>query len=235
MPVQADDHADHDADDADHSSHAQRRVAAIDKEAEQDGHQDEHDGDDSGGGVGRGSGIVDRALSGVGSLEGVGHDGSEGSHNKDQGQVSEHDEQLLGLGADSVADDLTDGLALVADGSEQRTEVMHAAKEDTADQDPQHHGDPAEHSRLNGAVDGAGAGDGGEVMAHQHRSLGRAVVLAVFHGMSRSRTGVIDAPLFGQPAAVENIAYDQNCAADDKEQSSIHKALSFLNKFFFCL
>ena len=235
MPVQADDHAGRDADDADDSGDAQRRVAAIDKEAEDDGHQDEHDGDDGGGGIGGGSSQIHSAVSGVGSLEGVGHDGGEGRHHQDQGQIGEDDEQLLSLGADSVADDLADGLTLMADGGEQRTEVMDAAEEDTADQDPQHHRDPAKHSGLDGAVDGAGAGDGGKVMAHQYGSLGRAVILTVLHGMSRRRTGVVHAPLLGQPTAVENIAYDQDGTANDQEQSSIHKALSFLNSFFFCL
>ena len=72
-------------------------------------------------------------------------------------------------------------------------------------------------------------------MAHQHGSLGRAVILAVFHGMSGGSTGVIHTPFLGQPTAVENIAYDQHGTANDQEQSSIHKALSFLNNFFFCL
>ena len=235
VPVQADDHADHDADDADDRGNAQRRVAAIDKEAEQNGHQDEHDGDDGGGSVGGGSGIVDSSVSGVGGLEGVGHDGGKGRHHQDQGQVSEGDKQLLGLGADSVADDLADGLALMTNGGEQGAEIVDAAEEDTADEHPQHHRHPAEHSGLNGAVDGAGTGDGGEMVAHQHRSLGRAVVLAVFHGVSGSRTGVIHAPLLGQPAAVEDITYDQDSAADNKEQRSIHIALSFLNNDLFCL
>ena len=235
MPVQADDHADHDADDADDRGNAQRRVAAIDKEAEDDGHQDEHDGDDGGGGIGSGSRIVHSAVSGIGGLEGVGHDGGEGRHHQDQGQVSEGDKQLLGLGTDGVADDLTDGLALVANGGEQGAEVMHAAEEDTADQDPQHNGDPTEHSGLNGAVDGAGTGDRGEMVTHQHGSLGRTIILAILHGMGRSRTGVIHAPLLGQPAAVEDITYDQDSAANDKEQRSIHTALSFLNSDFFCL
>ena len=123
----------------------------------------------------------------------------------------------------------------MANGGEQGAEVMHAAEEDTADQDPQHNGDPTEHSGLNGAVDGAGTGDRGEMVTHQHGSLGRTIILAILHGMGRSRTGVIHAPLLGQPAAVEDITYDQDSAANNKEQRSIHTALSFLNSDFFCL
>ena len=222
VPVQTDDHADHDTDNTDNGGDAQRGIAAVYEEAEQDSHHDEQDGDEGGGGVGSGGSQIHSAVSGVGSLEGVGHDGGESGNHQDQGQVSEHDEQLLGLGADGVTDDLTDGLALVADGSEQGAEVMDAAEEDTADQDPQHDGDPAEDSGLDGAVDGAGAGDRGKVMAHQHGSLGGTIVLTIFQLMSRSRTGVIHTPLLGQPAAVENVTYDQNGTANDQKQSSIH-------------
>ena len=35
--------------------------------------------------------------------------------------------------------------------------------------------------------------------------------------------------------AVENISYDQHGNANDQEQSSIHKLLSFRNNFLFCL
>ena len=55
-----------------------------------------------------------------------------------------------------------DGLALMANGGEQGAEIVDAAEEDAADQDPQHNGDPAEHSGLDGAVDGACAGDRGK-------------------------------------------------------------------------
>ena len=235
MPVQADDHADGDTDNTDNGGNAQRGVAAVYEEAEQDGHHDEHDGDDGGGSVG-GRGLqVHETVRGIGGLEGVGHDGGEGRHHQDQRQVREGDEQLLGLCADSVADDLTDGLTLVADGGEQCAVVMHAAEEDTADEHPQHHGHPAEHRGLDRAVDRACACDRGEMVAHQHGGFGGAVVLAVLQLMSGGDAGVIHTPLLGQPAAVENIAYDQHGTADDQEQSSIHKVLSFPNSFLFCL
>ena len=234
VPLEADVHAHGNADDADDGGNTQRRIPAIDKEAEDDGHQDEHDGDDGGGGVGGGSGLIQHAVH-IGGLEGVGHDGGKGSHHQDQGQVCEDDEQLLGPGADGVADDLADGFALMANGGEQGAEIMDAAEEDAADQDPQHNGNPAEHSGLDGAVDGACAGDRGKVMAHQNGSLGGTVVLTVLQLMGRGDAGVIHAPLLGQPAAVENISYDQHGNANDQEQSSIHKLLSFRNNFLFCL
>ena len=91
---------------------------------------------------------------------------------------------------------------------------MDGSEEDAADQHPQHHRHPAEDGRLDGAVNGAGAGDGGKVMSHQDRGFGRDVVHAVFQLMSWGDLGVVHAPLLGQPAAVKDVTGDQNGAAD---------------------
>ena len=95
--------------------------------------------------------MIHSAVSGVGSLEGVGHDGGEGRHHQDQGQIGEDDEQLLGALAPMLAA-MTSPMdsPLVADGGEQSAEVMDAAEEDTADQDPQHHR-AASRSQARGA------------------------------------------------------------------------------------
>lgn len=99
---------------------------------------------------------------------------------------------------------------------------MHTTEEDAADEDPQQHRDPTENSGLDRAVDRAGARDGGEVVAHQDRGLCRAVVHAVFQLVSRGRAGRVDAPLFGQPSAVENVAQGENDNANNQNYSSIH-------------
>ena len=96
-----------------------------------------------------------------------------------------------------------------------KRQVMDSAEEDTSDQNPQHHRNPAKDSGLDGAVDGAGAGDGGKVVSHQDRGLGRDVVHAVLQLMSWGDLGVVNTPLFGKPAAVEDVAYDQNSDAND--------------------
>ena len=210
MPVQADGQADHDADDTQDGSHGQGSTLTVHEEAEQDGHDDEQQGDHSHGGVG----LVERAVS-IEANKGAGHDGGEGGHHQDQGQIREDQEQLLGAVADVHSDNLTDGLALVADRSEQSAVVMDSAEEDTADQDPQHHGHPAKDSGLDGTVDGAGAGDGGKVVTHQNRSLGGDVVHTVLQFVGRGDLGVVNTPLLGKPSAVEHVAYDQNDNAND--------------------
>ena len=235
VPVQADVHAHGDTDHTDNGGDAQRSITTVYEEAEDDGHQDEHDGDDGGGSVGGRSLQIHSAGLGISGLEGVGNDGCESGHHQDQGQIGEDDKQLLGLGADGIADDFADGLALMPDGCEQGAEIVDAAEEDTTDEHPQHHGHPAEHSGLDGAVDGACAGDGREVMAHQHGGLSGTIILAVFQFMSRGNTAVIDAPLLGKPAAIENVTYDQHNDANDQKQCSIHKVFSFPNNCFFAL
>ena len=94
---------------------------------------------------------------------------------------------------------------------------MGGAEENAADQDPQQDGNPTEDSGLNGAVDGAGACDGGEVVAQQDRRLSGDVVIAVSHGVSGGLLGRIDTPLLSQPSAIEQIAADQHDDADQQD------------------
>ena len=160
------DHADgndgHDSQNADHGSNAHGGITAIDAEAEDDGDHDEQQRDHGHAGIALGSRQIHSAGLSEGGAEGAGHDGGEGSHDQDQGQVSEGQEQHLGPLAHVLGDDLTDGTAAVTDGSEQGAEVMDAAEEDTADDDPGQAGQPAEAQLQSGdgAGDGAGAGDG---------------------------------------------------------------------------
>ena len=78
-----------------------------------------------------------------------------------------------------------DGHALVAHRHEQGAEILHGTDEDTADQNPQQHRHPAEQGRLNGAVDGAGARDGREVVTQQNGRFCCHVINAIFHLNSR--------------------------------------------------
>ena len=205
--------AGHQSDDADDGGHAQRSIAAIDQEAEHDRQHDEQHGDHGGTAVGQ---IVGFGALGAGG-ESADHDGAESGNHQQQGQIGEHQEQLLAPAADVDLDDVADGLALMTDGGEQSGEVVGGADEDAADQDPQQNGDPAEDSGLNGAVDGAGACDGGEVVAQQDGRLSGDVVIAVGHGVSGGLSGRIDAPLLSQPSAVEQIAADQHDDADQQD------------------
>jgi len=137
--------------------------------------------------------------------EGAGHDGGEGSDDQDKNQQREDHEQLLSLGAHAVADNFRYGQAAVADGSEQRAEVVHGAEEDAADDNPEQDRQPAEHCSLDRSVNGACAGYGREMVSHQNRGMGGDIVLAVVVRMGRCFTVGVHAPLFGQPAAIEYV------------------------------
>ena len=113
----------------------------------------------------------------------------------------------------------------MTDGSEQGAEVMDAAEEDTADDDPCQAGQPAEAQLQSGdgAGDGAGAGDGGEMMAHQNGGRSRNIVDTILHGMCGCLFFVFtDAPLLAQPAAIENITACQQSNANDENYYTIH-------------
>ena len=94
---------------------------------------------------------------------------------------------------------------------------MHAAEEDAADDDPEDAGQPTENGSLDGAGDGAGAGDRGEVVSHQDRGFGRNIVHAVFHGVSRRRITFADTPLLAEVTAVENVAAEKQCDRNDEQ------------------
>ena len=221
MPLDAEPHDQSDADNTDDRGHADRRISAVHEEAEEDGQNDEQQRDDGRRGVGRRSRHIHNTVH-IGGLERIGNDGRERGHDQDQGQVREDEEQALGLLADAGLNNGADGLTVIANGCKQCAVVMHTAEEDAADEDPQQHRDPAEHSGLDRAVDRAGARDGGEVMSHQDRGLCGAVVHAVFQLVSRGRAGRVDAPLLGQPSAVENVAQGENDNANNQNYSSIH-------------
>ena len=221
MPLDAKPHHQGNGHNTDDRGHADRRISAVHEETEEDGQDDEQQRDDRRRGVGRGSRHIHNTIH-IGGLERVGNDGRERGHDQDQGQVREDEEQALGLLADAGLDNGADGLAVIADRGKQRAVVMHTTEEDAADENPQQHRNPAENSGLDRAVDRAGTRDGGEVVTHQNRGLCRAVVHAVFQLVSRRRAGRVDAPLFGQPSAVENVAQGENDNANNQNYSSIH-------------
>ena len=224
MEVHADGDDADDGDNADDGSHTHGNVPAVHGKAEDNGDDDEQQGDHGDPGVGGGGGHIQHALI-EGGTEGAGNDGGEGSHHQNQGQVGEDQEQALGALAHVGGDDFADGLAAVTDGGEQSTEIMDAAEEDTADDNPQCAGTPAEAggSGADGAGNGAGTGDGGEVVAHQYRSLGGHIINAILHGVGGGGLVVFtDAPLLAQVASVEDVACQQRGAADDQKQQTVH-------------
>ena len=97
---------------------------------------------------------------------------------------------------------------------------MDTTEENTADENPEGAGQPAEAqtSSADGARDGAGASDGGEMVAHQDGGLCGDIVNTIFHGVCGGGFVVLtNAPLLAQPAAVADIADAKNGNTDDEK------------------
>ena len=105
----------------------------------------------------------------------------------------------------------------MTNGREQSAEVMNAAEEDAADDDPEQNRKPAESCRLDRAVDRACAGDGGEVVTHQDRSFRRNVVNAILKFVCGRLARRIDSPLLGEPAAVADVTDDEQRDRNDQD------------------
>ena len=71
------------------------------------------------------------------------------------------------------------------------------------------------------------------MMAHQNGSLSRTVIHAVFQFVRGGLGGVLHTPLLGQPAAIEDIAADQDGQTDDQNNCTIHKNLAHSFSFQF--
>ena len=219
--VVTDGHHDDDQHDGGGDVHRAGDVTAARKDAVDDGDADEDHRN-------HGRLLVGQVRGGLRAVqvghhgERVRHDGGERGHNQQQRQVCEDTEQLLRRVVDVLCDHDGQRLALMAQRREQAAEVVHGAEEDAADEHPQQHGHPAEHGRLDGAVDGAGAGDGREMMTQHHVRRRGNVVHAVFQFVRRSRILGIDPPLLRQPSAIEDIADDQDDRSNKEDKQCVH-------------
>ena len=222
--VVADGHHDDDQHDSGGDVHRAGDVTAARKDAVDDGDADEDHRDHGRLLVGQVRGRL-RAVQVGHHGERVSHDGGECGHHQQQRQVCEDAEQLLRRVVDVLCDHDRQRLALMAQRREQAAEVVHGAEEDAADEHPQQHGHPAEHGRLDRAVDGAGAGNGREMMTQHHVRRRGNVVHAVFQFMRRSRIFRIDPPLLRQPSAIEDIADDQDDRSNKEDKQCVHGTL----------
>ena len=167
-----------------------------------------------------GQGPVRRRLEAV---EGAGHDVHEGGHHQDGEEPAEEQEELLTRLADVGLNDIADGAPLVLHRGVHGGEVLDGAEEDAAQQDPQQHRHPAEDRGLDGAVDGGGAGDGGELVAEDHVGVRRNIVHAVLQLVGRRLGLGVDAPGPGQIAAVDEIGRQQYDNGDDQNHQPVHE------------
>ena len=104
---------------------------------------------------------------------------------------------------------------------------MHGAEEDAADQDPQQHGEPAEHHGRDRAGHRARTADRAELMRERGEARGRREVLAVLHAASGRDRVAIDTPFRRKPPAVSQVARSQHDCCHHHYDDSVHtKVLS---------
>ncbi len=106
---------------------------------------------------------------------------------------------------------------------------MDGAKEDAADEDPEHDGQPAESSSLDGTGDRACTCNGAELVCKHGPAIGGEHSRGRPHGRLGGLGFGVDAPLVGQPASVERVSAQQTHGCNQNDDQRIH----FLNLFPF--
>ena len=170
--------------------------------AKEDGDKGEEDGDGASRAGGVGLGVVNRAVSADGHAKGAGDHRGEGSDDDDGEEPGKDEEEPAAGLADVLLDELCKRLAVVLDGGVEGTKVVHGAKEDATDKNPQQDGQPAEHHGDDGARDGAGAADGRELVGEHSEPGCRSVVLVVLHAHSGREGLRVNAPRPRKPTAI---------------------------------
>ena len=170
MPVQADRNDCGNRHHTGNRGHQERCISSVDHEAKCNCNDDEQNGDHRRRRIGRTRRLVQDTVR-VGCAEGSGNHRRECRDDQKQGQIGEHQKQLLHLSAHGIADDFADRLSLMAQRSEQSAKVMYASEENASDQDPEHHRHPSEDGCLDRSGNRACPRDRREMMSHQHRCL----------------------------------------------------------------
>ena len=99
---------------------------------------------------------------------------------------------------------------------------MDGAKEDAADEDPEHDGQPAKGHGDDRTRDGASTADRAELVRERGEGGDGRKALAVLHALGRREGLFVNAPLVGQPAAVAQIAAGEHRRSHNHEQNSVH-------------
>ncbi len=125
-------------------------------------------------------------------------------------------------GAEFVARHLAERAAVASRREKQHDEVLYAAAQHRADQDPQRAGQVAELRGEGRPDQRAGAGDGGEVVTEHHPFVGGDEVTAVVEALGRRRAGRVERKYFsGDEGAVETVADGVDAHRRDDEPQTV--------------
>ena len=198
-----------------------------------DGNEGEQDGDGAGAASSVGLSLVDSAGGGIedGSGKRTADHVGESGDDDDAEQPAEQQEQTTAGLADVLLDELSERLAVVLHRSVQGAEVVDGAEEDTADEDPEHDGQPAEGHGDNRTRNRASTADRAELVRECGEGGNRREALAVLHALGRREGLFVNAPLVGQPSAIAQIAAGEHRRGHNHEQNSVHYISSSKKNF----
>ena len=218
-----------------HGTHG--AAAAGDEPADEGGAQG--DDDEGGGGdaadfgamhavvadedVKEGLGVVDvQVREGDEGGEGGGAEAEEGGGEQEEHDDGEGDDEEEAGAAHGAVGDLGHGLTAFAHADEEAAVVLDGADEDGAEDDPEPDGEVAVDEGDGGADDGAGAGDGGEVVAEDEGGFAGDVVDAVLEGDGWGGFLAAAAEDALEIAGIEAIAQQEDGEGEAGEPENIH-------------
>ena len=144
---------------------------------------------------------------------------------RDEDDHDGQDAQQRGIaphGAQLVAGHLPEGTAVSSGGEEQDDEILDAAAQHRTDQDPQGSRQVPELGGEGGTHQGAGPGDGSEMMAEQEPLVVGQEIPAVVEALGRGRSGrVDDQDLGGNERAIEAVSDGVNAERGDDEPAAV--------------
>jgi hypothetical protein len=129
--------------------------------------------------------------------------------------------------AELVASHLAERAAVTPDRAEQRDEILHAAAERRADEDPERAGQVAELRGKGGPDQWARARDRGEVVAEHDPAIRRDEVAAVAETLGGCRARGVEREHLGrEKRAVEPVAERVHAHGRDDEPHPVHRLAS---------
>lgn len=156
-------------------------------------------------------------------VQGIGHDDRHARFRDDQQQQHDPQSRRACRVGYLIPRDLGQRLALVADRRDEHDHIMHSARENRTEKQPQQPRHEAELRCDDRAYQRTRARDGREMMAEHDPLIRGHVVLPVFELISRRLLELIQREhLRGDPRTVQTIRQHENADSNDDQVQTIH-------------
>ena len=154
--------------------------------------------------------------------EGAGDLARELRHDEDERRPAEKQKEHLAWPAKNRPDDGADRFAAMPHREEERDHVVRRAYKNTAEDDPQDDGSPAELRGEDRTYNWPCASYRGKVMAKENRRVGGNEVDAVFLRVSWSRDRRVNPELALYQLRVDKVSCEKRSRSDEKKYGTIH-------------